>query len=161
MTIWRQLLVSQLILTTTFATNRTQHVHTSACTARSIQTRRYCRWCTGLPGFVCTLFSGQMGHCHCARSCIHECTLHRHAFHLEQVMASPCISAVWASRAPEPHYSAMSMIKLLVLKYRPSEPLPALSLLPARSWPPLALQSAPYRGGVQNFSQLQFSVNFH
>lgn len=81
-------------------------------------------------------------------------------------MASPCISAVWASRAPEPQYSAMSMIKLLVLKYRPAEPLPARSLLPARSWPPLALQSAPddddpYRGGVQNFSQLQFSVNFH
>ena len=156
--IWRQLLVSQLILTTTFATNRTQHVHTSACTARSIQTRRYCRWCTGLPGFVCTLFSGQMGHCHCARSCIHECTLHRHAFHLEQVMAIPCISAVWASRAPEPQYSAMSMIKLLVLKYRPAEPLPARSLLPARSWPPLALQSAPSEHlpgwGVPNFSQL-------
>ena len=75
-------------------------------------------------------------------------------------MASPCISAVWASRAPEPQYSAMSMIKLLVLKYRPAEPLPARSLLPARSWPPLALQSAPYRVGVQNFSQLLFSVNF-
>ena len=54
----------------------TKHTHTSACTARSMQTRpETADGAQGCQDLVCKVFSGQMEHCHCAGSCIHECTL--------------------------------------------------------------------------------------